>query len=131
MTKTVYLAGPIDQGQSWGMRASAREALLERGHAVFDPSAAWSVPPGAVPSPSLQRANVATLRQCDGLLVYLDPAIMSVGATIEIVEAVNFGTPVVVWAKIKPSWALAYLGVPVLEELDDALFVLDEELRRV
>ena len=128
MTKTIYLAGPIDQGQAREMRTAARAALFERGRALFDPSMGWAVPYGAVPSPSLQRANVAVLRQCDGLLVYLDPTVMSVGVTIEIVEAVNFGTPVAIWAKMKPSWALAYLGVPMFDELDDALSELDRWL---
>lgn len=121
MTKTVYLAGPIDQGQAWSMRAEAREALRGRGYVYFDPSTGWDVPPDAEPSANLQRANIAALRQCDALLVCLDPSILSIGATLEIVEAVSFGTPVAVWAKIRPSWALAYLGVPVFEALDKAL----------
>jgi nucleoside 2-deoxyribosyltransferase len=124
-TKTVYLASAIDQGQAWSMRAEAREALLKARHAVYDPAAGWSVPEASVPSPSLQKANLAALRACDGLLVCLDPSILSIGIVIEMMEAINLDVPVVAYGKLSPSWSLAYLGIDVFTELEDAIAALD------
>lgn len=124
-TKTVYLASAIDQGQAWSMRTEAREALLKASHAVYDPAAAWSVPEVSWPSPSLQKANLAALRACDGLLVCLDPAILSIGIVIEMIEAKNHDVPVVAYGKLNPSWSLAYLDIDVFSELDDAVHALD------
>jgi nucleoside 2-deoxyribosyltransferase len=118
----VYLAGAIDQGEASDTRRRVKEALLAHGNAIFDPSGGWSVPTYGKPSGSLQAANTALLSRCDGLLAILTPDIMTVGTVLEIHYAVDNGIPVTVYGpSLKPSWALAFLGITPHAYLNDAI----------
>lgn len=115
--RTLYIAHPIDQGQ---IQVGEVFALAHRmGVATYNPAAAWDCPHTATPSPGLQTANLAVLRNCDGLVACIDPNVMSIGVTLEIVEATNHDIPVLVWGRIRPSWALAYLHVPHTKDPDE------------
>lgn len=110
----IYYAHPIDQRHHVDDTAIA--ALHRRGAGVYDPGKAWDLSPATQPSPGLQRANIAVLRHCDGVLVQLAPDILSVGAILEIVEAKNHDIPVLVYGPLRPSWALTYLDVEVTND---------------
>lgn len=124
MTKTIYLATSIDQGLE-DSRGKAKEALLRASFAVFDPAEGWDVPSGGNPTGALQRGNLALLGESDGLLAILNPGVLTVGVVIEIMKAVNWQIPTVVYApNMKPSWSLAYLGVTHYQNLDAAILDL-------
>jgi hypothetical protein len=120
MTPVIYLASPIDQGTVLQMRNQAKAKLLEAGCAVFDPGTGWAVGPDTEPTHRLQTANLAVLARCDGILAIYDPHILTIGVTIELMEACP--KPSHVWApNLKPSWALTYLDVKVHVLLDNAI----------
>ena len=128
MTPVIYLASPIDQGTD-DSKEKAREVLLRRSCAVFDPSAGWTVPAGGKPSPALQKGNMALLRQCDAMLAILNPKIMTLGVVLELEEMINMGKPVTIYAPdIRPSWSLAYLGIQPSQDLTTAINQLVEGL---
>lgn len=128
MTPVIYLASSIDQGRD-DTRERARQALLSRPCALFDPAAGWTVSESSRPSPGLQKGNMALLRQCDGLFAVLNPTILTVGVILEIQEAVDYGLPVRVYGPgIKPSWSLSYLGVELHTDLNLAVRLLMEEV---
>ena len=130
MTPVVYLASPIDQGTDSG-KDKAREALLDRGCAVFDPSAGWTVPKWGEPSRGLQNGNIALLRKCDGVLAILNPRILTIGVVLEIQDALLSGLAVSVYApEVKPSWSLAYLDLYPHNDLDFAIDMLIEDIER-
>lgn len=128
MTPVIYLASPIDQGTD-DSKERARDVLLSRSCAVFDPSAGWTVPVAGRPSPALQRGNMALLRQCDAMLAILNPKIMTLGVVLELQEMLNMGKPVAIYAPdIRPSWSLAYLGIQPNPDLITAINQLVEGL---
>lgn len=128
MTPVIYLASSIDQGRE-NHREEARQALLRRSCALFDPAAAWTVTESAEPSPGLQRANMALLRQCDGVLAVLSPGRLTVGVILEIQESKLLGIPTQVYAPgIRPSWSLSYLGIEPHADLNAAVGALMEEV---
>jgi nucleoside 2-deoxyribosyltransferase len=132
MTQIIYLASPIDQGNTNALRDKAKHELLVAGAVVFDPSAGWVVSKIAQPTPALQHANTAVLRYCSGVLAILDPEILTVGVILEIQEAQAGGTPVVIYApRLKPSWSLAYLGIEVHTDLYEAIELLIGEAHHV
>ncbi len=132
MTPTVYLASPIDQDGESDDRLLVERALLAAGCAVCNPAAGWKVPPDSIPSPSLQRANFAALRQCHGVFAVLRRSVLSVGVVLELQEATLIGVPVVLWAPdLKPSWSLAYLGIRPHTSIKSAVDNLMEGMRRV
>lgn len=110
----IYYAHPIDQRHHADDQLPAM--IKRRGAGVYDPGKAWDLAPATQPSPGLQKANLAVLRACDGVLVQLAPDILSVGAILEIVEAKNHDIPVLVWGDLRPSWALNYLDVEVTHD---------------
>lgn len=121
----IYLASPIDQGRTDEYRSRAKEGLRSRGAATYDPAGGWTVPVAGRPSPGLQMANMAALRNCDGLLAILDPGILTVGVILEINHAIELDIPVEVWGpKLHPSWSLAYLGITPHTEIHHALDTL-------
>ena len=113
----IYYAHPIDQ------RTIENEGLplmiTSRGGAIYDPGQAWIVSMAARPKPGLQRANLAVLRNCDGILVHLHPDVMSIGTTLELVEAANHGIPALVFGRLRSSWALSYLGIEQTDDVDE------------
>ena len=125
----VYLASPIDQGRTDEYRSRAKEGLGSRGAAIYDPAAGWTVPKIGRPSPRLQKANMAALAQCDGVLAILDPGILTVGVILEIHLATTIGIPVEIWGpELYTSWSLAYLGIQPQTEMH---YALDELTRRI
>jgi len=121
MTPVIYLASPIDQGSDSG-KEKAREVLLSRSCAVFDPAAGWTVPKTGEPSSRLQHGNMALLRQCDGILAILSPKILTIGVVLEIQEMLMMGKPISIYApQIRPSWSLAYLGIQPQQDLEQAI----------
>lgn len=130
MTPTIYLASPIDQGTLGAVKQHAKDQLLLYGCAVFDPASGWMVPALGTPNRSLQRGNFALMRQCQGVLAILRPDILTIGVILEIEEAINLGMPVVVIGMdLRPSWSLAYLGVPVYTSTEEAIESLLEGMR--
>jgi len=124
MTAVIYLASSIDQGTEY-TKEKAREALLKASCAVFDPAGGWGVPASGDPSPALQEANLALLRECDGLFAILNPTTLTIGVIIEIQEAKLHGIPTVVYAPgIRTSWSLAYLGLDPHQTLPTAIAAL-------
>ena len=135
-TPLIYLASPIDHNPGSDTREKARKALLSASCAVLDPAAAWSIPEVPIGSSGLQKANMASLRYCDGLLATLDPRVMSVGVVLEIQEAQATGKPLTLWGpNLRQSWALDYLGILVMRDLGPAIENLkdqiDREMRRI
>jgi hypothetical protein len=129
MTNVIYLASPIDQGRD-GTKETARDVLHTYDCAVFDPGAGWTVPRNGKPNRVLQAANIALLRECDGILAILNPAILTIGVILELIEADIRGMARCVYAPdLKPSWALALLGIPVYSNLEDAVQYLKQELK--
>jgi hypothetical protein len=132
MTQLIYLASPIDQGNTATLKDGAKRHLLSEGAAVFDPSAGWTVSQLAEPTPALQYANIAVLRHCGGLFAILKPDVLTVGVILEIEEAIDNLIPVVVYAPdLKPSWSLSYLGVDVCTNLNEAIDKMMGEARDV
>lgn len=128
MTKLIYIASPIDQGQAQQMVLEAKTYLASLGHVTYDPSAAWTVPPDATPDGHLQTANLAVLDSCDGLLAILRPQTLTIGVIIEIVYAHRHAIPTAVLAPgIKPSWALAHLGITPHRHISDAINQLTDK----
>jgi nucleoside 2-deoxyribosyltransferase len=128
-TPVIYLASPIDQGRTDRYRSRAKEGLGSRGCAVYDPAGGWTVPKVGRPSPRLQKANMAALANCDGLLAILDPGVLTIGVTLEIHLATTLGIPTEVWGPdLHPSWSLAYLG---LEPHTEIHYALDSLTRRI
>lgn len=131
-TPTVYLASPIDQGQTKSEKTRAIEHLLDRQCAVFDPSAGWKVPAAGRPNSTLQRGNLAILRQCHGLLAILKADILTIGVVLEIQEAIDCGMPIQVYSPdMQPSWSLNYLGVTPHRDLIQAIHDLWKDMQDV
>ena len=105
----IYYAHPIDQRHITA--TAVTDAIKRRGAGIYDPGKAWDLSPATQPSPGLQKANLAVLRHCDGVLVHLQRDVLSVGAILEIIEALNNDIPCLVYGDLSPSWAFAYLGV--------------------
>jgi nucleoside 2-deoxyribosyltransferase len=124
-TPIVYLASPIDNGVLSGVD-KVRELLVQDGYAVYWPQQAWQVHPGAIPTESLQAANLAVLDMADGMIACLKPDKLSVGTVLEIIEARMKDIPVIVWGQMNHSWALAYLNVESYADLRDAVRRLEE-----
>lgn len=112
----LYYAHPIDQATT--TNSGVEKIASQRGVVLFDPAGGWRVPPGAQPQPEMQQANLDVLRRCDGVIAYLDQRVLSIGVTIELVEAHNHGIPALVYGDLKPSWALTYLGIEQTKDLD-------------
>jgi hypothetical protein len=126
-----YLASPIDQGSLADLKARARDLLLARGCAIYDPSRAWTVG-SASPSSGLQAINMAALDRCDGVLAILSPNVMSVGVVAELIHASTHDIPLALWGlDLKPSWSLAYYGIVPHTTLDNAVDSLLEEVGNV
>lgn len=115
----IYYAHPIDQHKGPDTTRAVPETLKTRGAVIYDPATAWALPITSRPSPGLQRANLAVLRNCDGLIACIRRDVMSIGVTLEIVEALNHDIPTLVYAAgFSSSWALSYLGAETTDHLD-------------
>lgn len=123
-TRTVYLAHPIDNGYFYARPVV--DALVDAGHAVFDPQAAWTMPRQVQPTERVTRSLIALMQECDGVLACLPKHTLTIGTVMEVVYAASIEMPVVVHGDLSPSWALASLKspVPVIADLNEAVHTL-------
>lgn len=122
MTKTIYLASPIDQGTATTLLETIKTNLHQLGYVTYDPTKAWHTPPEATPNPTIQTANLAVLEQTNLLLAILKPQTLTIGVTIELIHAHQNNIPTVVLAPgLKPSWALAYLELHPHQTIEETM----------
>lgn len=103
---SVYLAYPIDQVAGEPRQLAAiREFLAAEASWVFDPGAAFTVGPGATPTPAIREINREALAHADVLVAVMPAGAASVGVPMEIERAVMLGKPTLVISDA-PSWML-------------------------
>lgn len=130
MTFLIYLATPIDFSHDSKERVKEiRHQITDAGHGVYVPQHAWSVPSGAVPNASLQRANVDVLLHCHGFLAVLEPRVFTIGTIAELVIARSKHIPAVCVGDLSSSWALPYLEVPAYVTVSQALEHLTQAMQ--
>lgn len=109
-THFVYLARPLDFNTTAHPVLEARSLLRGAGLAFYDPGAAFELPAGARPNPTINAVNQAALDACGGVLAIMPPAgSSSIGVPMEIERARGQGKPVLVvadLATVERSWAL-------------------------
>ena len=126
-TVNIYLAHPIDLAQIDVSRT--RKELVYAGHAVFDPSEAWSMNKNTPTNNKLGDALMAVLRHCDALIAILDSKTPTIGTILELQYAKTYGMPAAIIGDypLHNSWSLAYLGTPITHTLQAALKAIEEQ----
>lgn len=135
----VYTAQPVDLKSDTLPEADSRllevnlrvaqELAREVCAPLFHPARGWEVLPGTSPTNALQSANLAVLKQASLLVVAISSQ-PSVGTIQEVVQAQNWGIPVVVnttRSMLNRSWSLqslvtgpyTYLGATLEDESND------------
>lgn len=130
MSKSVYLASPIDQAgdKPKSYRFEAHAYLAVKGLTVYDPAWAWDTKDPSVRG--IDRVNAAALDACDGLLALLPDGVPTIGVPIEITTMMTLGKPCVVYGgpAAKNSPALRMIDVPVFDNVEAAINVLADDL---
>lgn len=147
----VYVARPVDlKGDSYSEVDSlllevnlrlAQELAHEVCAPLFHPARAWEVVPVTPPTDALQAANLAVLEQAS-LLVVAISSHPSVGTIQEVVQAQNWGIPVVInttRAMLDRSWSLqsliagprTCLGATLQDDFNDEHLTNDAAMRIV
>ncbi|AOZ65151.1 dCTP deaminase [Arthrobacter phage Greenhouse] len=114
MTKTLYLAYPIDFSGGHSVTAQIAEAvawakkavLSESGVLAYDPGAAWTVGGRRKVTPELQKINQAAIQQSDAMLAYAPAGVKSWGVPAEVERAALRGMNVAIVTDGEPSWAM-------------------------
>ncbi|QPO16984.1 dUTPase [Arthrobacter phage Kittykat] len=114
MTKTLYLAYPIDFSGGHSVTAQiaetvawAKKAVLsESGVLAYDPGAAWTVGGRRKVTPELQKINQAAIQQSDAMLAYAPARVKSWGVPAEVERAALRGMNVAIVTDGEPSWAM-------------------------
>ncbi|ASR83843.1 deoxyuridine triphosphatase [Arthrobacter phage PitaDog] len=114
MTKTLYLAYPIDFSGGHSVTRdiantvawAKREVLGDSGILAYDPGAAWSVGGRRKVTPELQKINQAAIQQSDSMLAYAPAGVRSWGVPAEVERAALRGMNVAIITDGNPSWAM-------------------------
>lgn len=123
--KLAYLAGPIDQAgnreELWTDRQRARLLLREAGFVVYDPSQAFT---GSIESlreaddPRIGQMNWKALFAADAVMAMLPRGVPTIGTPMEMMAAVQNGTPVAVIGA-QGSWQVAEMVGPQVWQFDE------------
>ncbi|AZF98515.1 deoxyuridine triphosphatase [Arthrobacter phage Beethoven] len=114
MTKTLYLAYPIDFSGGHSVTAQIADTvawakdniLRDSGILAYDPGAAWTVGGRRKVTPELQKINQAAIQQADAMLAYAPAGVRSWGVPAEVERAALRGMNVAIITDGNPSWAM-------------------------
>ncbi|AZS08709.1 deoxyuridine triphosphatase [Arthrobacter phage Makoto] len=114
MTKTLYLAYPIDFSGGHSVTAQiadtvswAKERIFSgSGILAYDPGGAWTVGSRRKVTPELQKINQAAIQQSDAMLAYAPGGVRSWGVPAEVERAAMRGMNVAIVTDGNPSWAM-------------------------
>ncbi|AZF98451.1 deoxyuridine triphosphatase [Arthrobacter phage BigMack] len=114
MTKTLYLAYPIDFSGGHSVTAQIADTvawakdniLRDSGILAYDPGAAWTVGGRRKVTPELQKINQAAIQQADAMLAYAPAGVRSWGVPAEVERAAMRGMNVAIITDGNPSWAM-------------------------
>ncbi|AOT24080.1 deoxyuridine triphosphatase [Arthrobacter phage Suppi] len=114
MTKTLYLAYPIDFSGGHSVTAKIADTIswakerIFRGSGVlaYDPGGAWTVGSRRKVTPELQKINQAAIQQSDAMLAYAPAGVRSWGVPAEVERAAMRGMNVAIITDGQPSWAM-------------------------
>lgn len=95
----IYFAQPIDQARGeLSAERDIRNVMIEAGISYFQPSRAYSLATDPMSDLLvLDRINRAALAAADGLVAYLPASVPTLGVPAEIEQALNWGTPTVIF----------------------------------
>ncbi|ATW58764.1 dUTPase [Arthrobacter phage Urla] len=114
MTKTLYLAYPIDFSGGHSVTrligdtvSWAKEHVFsDSGLLAYDPGAAWTVGGRRRVTPELQKINQAAIQQSDAMLAYAPAGVRSWGVPAEVERGAMRGMNVAIVTDGNPSWAM-------------------------
>lgn len=114
MTKTLYLAYPIDFSGGHSVTAQIADTVAwakdnifrDSGVLAYDPGAAWTVGGRRKVTPELQKINQAAIQQSDAMLAYAPAGVRSWGVPAEVERAALRGMNVAIITDGDPSWAM-------------------------
>ncbi|ALY08586.1 deoxyuridine triphosphatase [Arthrobacter phage Bennie] len=114
MTKTLYLAYPIDFSGGHSVTAQIADTVAwakdnifrDSGILAYDPGGAWTVGGRRKVTPELQKINQAAIQQSDAMLAYAPAGVRSWGVPAEVERAAMRGMNVAIITDGDPSWAM-------------------------
>ncbi|ALY09456.1 dCTP deaminase [Arthrobacter phage Joann] len=114
MTKTLYLAYPIDFSGGHSVTRligdtvawAKEEVFRDSGILAYDPGAAWTVGGRRKVTPELQKINQAAIQQSDTMLAYAPAGVKSWGVPAEVERGALRGMNVAIVTDGNPSWAM-------------------------
>ncbi|WKW86775.1 deoxyuridine triphosphate [Arthrobacter phage WonderBoy] len=114
MTKTLYLAYPIDFSGGHSVTAQiadtvawAKDSIFrDSGILAYDPGGAWTVGGRRKVTPELQKINQAAIQQSDAMLAYAPTGVRSWGVPAEVERGALRGMNVAIVTDGNPSWAM-------------------------